>query len=430
MKFSDLYISHIDLLKTRYQAICQAHGMNQIILHAGIQLYHTHDDHAILFKPTPHCAQWVFGVGAGDCLFYDGGENEIHWFHIVPDDFWHAPPVPIDPTIAQVINVHIFSNAEDADQAIRDMIQGKTTTVGPGYNPDKDVFNALDWQRAYKTSYEVACIEEANKVAGKGHNAAKKAFDSHANEWEIYMAFLSATGETEAALPYGPIVANGNHSAILHYQYKSKEEGPFPTMLIDAGVNIQGYASDITRTWMASKGNATFKFLLDEMETIQLELCQRIQNNTPYGDLHVYCHQEVARILSEAKIINMAPDEVFKSGLTKEFLPHGLGHQLGVQVHDIGGHMADPTGVKAEAPKEFPTLRNTRTLETGHVVTIEPGLYFIPMLLEPLKQEKYNKDINWELIESLYPYGGIRIEDNVFLSENGPVNLTRPYVNA
>jgi len=115
-------------------------------------------------------------------------------------------------------------------------------------------------------------------------------------------------------------------------------------------------------------------------------------------------------------------------GLTRPFYPHGLGHHLGIQVHDVAGKLAGPDGSIAPPPAAHPTLRTTRTIETGHVITIEPGLYFIPMLLRPFRENEHKARFDWKLIDELAPNGGIRIEDDMLVTATGGRNLTRPHL--
>ena len=104
-------------------------------------------------------------------------------------------------------------------------------------------------------------------------------------------------------------------------------------------------------------------------------------------------------------------------GLTRAFFPHGLGHSLGLQVHDVGMRLTKPS-------QENPFLRNTSVITAGQVVTIEPGLYFIPSLLDGALKGAGARSINHSLLKELMPFGGIRIEDNILATVAGPVNLT------
>jgi Xaa-Pro dipeptidase len=116
---------------------------------------------------------------------------------------------------------------------------------------------------------------------------------------------------------------------------------------------------------------------------------------------------------------------MLESNLTFTFLPHGLGHFLGLQTHDVGGFQKNPAGDISKAPEKYPALRLTRTIENQQVFTIEPGLYFIPMLLNELKNSEHGQSVDWTKVETLMPCGGIRIEDNVAIQNDKVINLTR-----
>jgi len=107
------------------------------------------------------------------------------------------------------------------------------------------------------------------------------------------------------------------------------------------------------------------------------------------------------------------------------FFPHGLGHLLGLEVHDVGGFMRSPDGGDIPRPAGHPYLRLTRVLEQGFVVTMEPGLYFIPQLLAGARADERSRRINWARVDSLRKFGGIRIEDDLAVTATGCENLTR-----
>jgi len=187
-----------------------------------------------------------------------------------------------------------------------------------------------------------------------------------------------------------------------------------------------GYASDITRTYANDKSPDVFRRLLDGMDALQRNLVGQVAPGKPYVDIQIAAHRGVARLLHDAGILKAAPEEAVTRGFTRPFLPHGVGHHLGLQVHDVGGHQVDARGTKQQPPAEHPYLRTTRPLDVGHVVTIEPGLYFIPMLLDPLRESSDASLFDWQQIDGLLPYGGIRIEDDVLVTPTGQEDLTRP----
>jgi Xaa-Pro dipeptidase len=145
-----------------------------------------------------------------------------------------------------------------------------------------------------------------------------------------------------------------------------------------------------------------------------------------FPDLHRRTHLGIAELLRRWDLVRSREEEMTAAGITFAFFPHGLGHLLGLQVHDVGGHMGDEAGAALSPPADFPKLRFLRSLEAGHVVTIEPGIYFIDSLLAGLKSGPHAGKVNWDKVARLRPFGGIRIEDDVLVTADGCENLTRP----
>jgi Xaa-Pro dipeptidase len=237
------------------------------------------------------------------------------------------------------------------------------------------------------------------------------------------MAYLEATGHSDQELPYSSIVALNANGATLHYQLRSRARSTRFSMLIDAGASHLGYASDITRTYAAKPGR--FADLIAAMDHAQQALCAAVQIGVDWRDLHLSAHNKAAQILCDAQILRLAPADAVATGLTRAFLPHGLGHLLGLQVHDVAGFREAPMAETIAPPVGHEALRLTRRLQRGFVVTVEPGLYFIDSLLAATKAGPNASAVNWPLIEELRPYGGIRIEDDVLVTATGHENLTR-----
>jgi Xaa-Pro dipeptidase len=161
------------------------------------------------------------------------------------------------------------------------------------------------------------------------------------------------------------------------------------------------------------------------MEDIELELCGSVTRGTDYREIHLGAHRLIAALLREAGIIGCSADEAVDARLTSVFFPHGIGHLLGLQVHDVAGLARDASGIEIPRPEGHPYLRLTRRLEPGFVVTIEPGLYFIDLLLDEARADGRGRHIRWDVVDRLRPYGGIRVEDDVVCTPGAPENLTR-----
>jgi Xaa-Pro dipeptidase len=281
----------------------------------------------------------------------------------------------------------------------------------------------MDYSRATKTGYEIACMRAAQAIAVRGHLAVAATYGPGVTELELHHTYLAATGQREIELPYPNIIALNEHAATLHYQRLRSQPNPVNrSLLIDAGAEWNGYAADITRTYSANADD--FAALIAAMDALQQRVCREIKPGVEFMVLHALANRQIAALLREAGIIRCSSDEAVALGITRAFFPHGLGHLLGLQVHDAGGKLVDATGKKREAPAGAPHLRLTRTLQQGFVVTIEPGMYFIPSLLRALLRQHENK-VNRGIIERLLPFGGIRVEDDVEVTQDGHRNLTR-----
>jgi Xaa-Pro dipeptidase len=134
----------------------------------------------------------------------------------------------------------------------------------------------------------------------------------------------------------------------------------------------------------------------------------------------------VARMLEQFKFTrDIDADGIVEKSISSAFFPHGVGHYIGLQVHDVAGFMADRSGTTIPKPQGHPYLRLTRVVEPAHAFTVEPGMYFIEPLLADLEKSANSKFINWPKVDEFRRFGGIRIEDDVVVTTSGHENLTR-----
>lgn len=440
-----------ELFREHVQAVCQAceHALQTaataaerfdgIVLYAGsLDRYHA-DDQAVPFRSTPHFARFAPVPGPDHLLRFRPGEDP-RLVVVTPQDYWEEPPSLPEHPLAEGLDVCFAPDLAAASAELGDVsgcaLLGGDASLAARLGVRADAVEppaltaALDWHRAFKTRYEVACIREANRVAARGHLAARDAAREGHSERAIHFAYLQATGALESELPYPTIIAWDDHSAVLHYQRKrASAPDPGHGFLIDAGAQVHGYASDVTRTWLRPGAHPVFREALARMERLQQRLAAAVAPGESFVALHERAVEGVASILCELGVATVGVDELLERGLVLPFLPHGLGHHLGLQVHDVGGQQTTPAGDHRPPPASHPHLRTTRDLDVGHVVTIEPGLYFVPRLLDAHRQGAAAAAFDWRLVDALVPCGGIRIEDDVWVRPDGCENLTRPFLS-
>ncbi len=290
-----------------------------------------------------------------------------------------------------------------------------------------ELLTALDDLRARKSPCEVHCVDEANRIAARGHRAVADAFFAgESTEFELHLLYLRTTRQDDVETPYKNIVALGHNAAILHHIHYVKEPHgrDAESLLLDAGASYLGYTSDVTRTYTRGTGATrdAFDALIARMGTLQQTLCQSARPGQPYEALHDEAHRLLGDVLVETGLVKSGSGEAaVGSGLTRKFFPHGLGHSLGLQCHDVGCAAVRPRA-------DNPFLRNTTVITEGQLFTIEPGVYFIDDLMAEARAATMGRDVDWKLCDELASYGGIRIEDDLVVRAAGLENLTRVHL--
>ncbi|HQR44837.1 MAG TPA: Xaa-Pro dipeptidase [Thermoanaerobaculia bacterium] len=438
---SALYPDHVaERLSTAARALSET-GFSRLVVHSGVPFTYFADDNDAPFRSTPHFAHWAPVEGPFHLLDVVP-EKRPRIVRVTPRDFWYAPPAPAPDFVRAAFDV---VDVETPGEAWKDVasrpVTPQTAFVGPveeiaktrgfaaaALNP-KGLVARLDWERSYKTPYEVATLSEATAKAAAGYRAAEAAFRSAPPEIQIPPPFVAAVGDPDDPLPYTTIVALDERASTLHYHGKrGREAAPGAVFLIDAGAQVRMYGSDITRTYVTKKAHPVFARLLDGMKALQKALADGAKPGRSYVELHREAHRRIGALLVETGVLKVTLDEALEKKLTLPFFPHGLGHFLGIQVHDVAGRQASREGAVAAPPDDYPSLRTTRTIETRMVFTIEPGLYFIPMLLEPYRAGRTTDAFDWALIDRLTPCGGIRVEDDVHVEADRVRNLTREFL--
>jgi Xaa-Pro dipeptidase len=432
-----LYAGHIAHLQRAYAEALEATGYETAVIHSGTPLKRAEaDDQYWPLRPVPSFQHWL-PLAEPDCalVIRPGSRPLLLW--LKSTSFWEQPP-PIDLDYWQPEFDIIEVESTDALRVHlpREGVALLTERRSPpeewrldaAINPAALV-ERLDKLRAIKTPYEVACIAEANRRAAEGHKKVADAFfsDNYA-EIDLHLLFLGATRQDDPETPYKNIVALGPNAATLHHiaYGRTVSQRPAQSLLIDAGAAFQGYTSDVTRTYVKGTGATadTFAELLRRVEAFQQRLCSEVEVGLPFPALHERAHRYVADTLAALDIVRLSPEAMVEAGVTRAFFPHGLGHALGLQCHDVGCTDEPPT-------EATDWLRNTSTIAPGQVFTIEPGIYFIARRLAQLRESEHTVAVNWPLVDLLATLGGIRIEDNIHVTgaPARPIeNLTRAHL--
>lgn len=442
MDLAAMFAEHIQCLREIYaKALAElereeeAPSIEAMLIHSGSEAHYYADDMPMPFKAFGHFLHWLPVNRPDQMLLFMPGKKPIY-FQVVPADFWYEQTVETESWWADQFEIVALSAPED----VMDHLPSCRRIAFLGENMEfalelglpallqneVHLTNYLDFHRGVKSAYEVARLREANQRGMAGHRAAHEAFLDFRGEWEIHQAFLNANQVIEHETPYTNIIGLDEKSAILHYQNKRRRSGrDSRVMLIDAGYRCRGYCSDITRTHVRDHAHPVFRALVEAVNRLELELVGKVRPGVPYVELQEAAHDGVLNILLEHEICHGARNILCEKLISKLFFPHGIGHLLGIQVHDVGGFFKDETGALAPPPEDHQFLRLNRKMLEGMVFTIEPGIYFIPVLLDPERNSEKGQHLNWKLIDELIPLGGVRFEDNLLVTGVGSENLTR-----
>lgn len=431
-----LYADHLNVLQSRAETALARSGFDHLVIPSGSLHYQAFDDRDYPYAVNPPFKAWLpLTRNPGSWLVVTPGRRP-KVVYLQPFDYWHSVPEAPSGYWTPHFDIIVIRTPEEALQHLpdpaRSAIVGEPQSAlgaAPGrqYVPNNPpaVIAFLEYHRAFKTPYEIAMMREASRIGARAHRAAERAFRAGASEFGIHLVYCQAAGQDANDLPYSNIIGLNEHGAILHYTDRDRRP---PTdrrsLLIDAGAAYAGYACDITRTHAADTAGE-FQALVDAVDAAQQRMCAQVRPGVDYRQLHLDAHLALAGILRDFGIVRMSPESAVETGVSGAFFPHGIGHGIGVQVHEVAGFAASDSGGTIDKPAGHPYLRLTRVLEPGMVVTIEPGLYFIDMLLAKLRDNGHGDAVDWARVDAFRPYGGIRIEDDVVCTQGEPENLTR-----
>ncbi|MBN2614446.1 MAG: aminopeptidase P family protein [Bacteroidales bacterium] len=294
-----------------------------------------------------------------------------------------------------------------------------------------DLIKAVVKQREIKDEHEIAEIEKAMFTAYMMHTTSMKMAQPGMVEQDIAGTIEGIAIALGGPVSFPVILSVDGQTLHNHNHHNILKEGRM--MVTDAGAETaMHYASDITRTVpVGGKFNTRQAEIYQIVLDANMEVIKASKPGVLYRDMHFLASRVIIDGLKQVGLMKGDTDAALEAGAHTLFLPHGLGHMMGLDVHDMEGLGEDFVGYNESIKRsdQFGTayLRMAKALKTGHVVTDEPGIYFIPALIDQFKAEGKFKDfVNYEKLETYKDFGGIRIEDDILITDHGCTVLGKP----
>lgn len=290
--------------------------------------------------------------------------------------------------------------------------------------PSVEMIKAVVKQRSIKEAQEIVQIEEAVNVSNEMHLLAMRMAKAGVKEYEIANAIQYLAANKECQMSYPPIVTINGGILHNHYRLNTLKEGDL--FLNDSGAETaMGYAGDLTRTFPVSK---TFSTKQREMYEIVLNSFNNAQNllkpGVKFKDIYLKASEYLVEGFVDLGLMKGNPEEAVKNNAHTLFFQCGLGHMMGLDVHDMEDLGEQYIGYTEEEPKDTKTfglksLRLGKALEPGFVVTVEPGIYMIPELIDIWQAENKNAEyINYDKVNEYRNFGGVRVEDDFLITDD------------
>ncbi|RUP43978.1 peptidase M24, structural domain-containing protein [Jimgerdemannia flammicorona] len=377
-------------------------------------LYDFNTSRSFLFVPAVDTDSivWIGQPDNPDELLAKYDVDEVHYESLLPSVL-----KSLRPTTIHALDITDTSVLLPAISSLTPSPQVEISFLRP----------ALAESRLTKQDWEIDLLRRINRISSDAHERLMREVRPGQNEYEMHALFVYECARRGAFFQcYAPIVASGKAAATLHYNRNNRwleAENPYQMLLVDAGAELMCYGSDITRTYpTGGKFSAEARVIYNIVEEMQDACYAIIKPGVEWERVHRTAELVGLRGLVKAGILVGNEEELLKSHVTAAFFPHGLGHLLGLDVHDVGGY---PAGVERIQEPGIRYLRMRRPLQKGMVVTVEPGIYFCDFMIDPvLSDPDTARFINREVLARYRSVGGVRIEDDVLITEDGFENLT------
>ena len=278
--------------------------------------------------------------------------------------------------------------------------------------------------RRPKDAVEIEMLKRAAIATAAGFSAVQPMIKPGVSERDLQIELETGfLREGARRTGYDSIVGTGSNAAVFHFSPSDRKTSEGDFLLIDAGAEVDRYVIDVTRTYVVGGKPSSFQRDLHQIvSAAERSAIERCLPGTEWKEIHFKAAIELTAGLVELGVMRGSAESLVDQGAHRLFFPHGIGHLVGLGVRDASGML--PGRLKDTHPS-VENLRMDLPLQPGYVTTVEPGIYFIsPLLNKAENREMFRDCVNWEVAEKYLDIGGVRIEDNVLVTENGPEVLT------
>lgn len=431
MALVDLYKDHLNRLIEYYVGYLHEQGLKEAWVHYGDFEKFFNDDMEKNFRANPFAIHLINEPGAVGSYIRIDDQARVTLFNYQDLGYWNVP-IDLDFELFEqsgLVKVVRFTKQEEIIKVLSEHVR-EATIVTPqprkfkelGFKPanvnNEDLIKDLEELRLQKTPYEYEMLCQAQYLAIKAHRALKAAvFGTNFSENQLLGVYLQNAEMPYDKQGYSSILAFNRNAAILHYnQLDFEAPAKKRSFLVDAGATYKGYQADVSRTYCLDE-NDLFNDLILGVSNIKDEIIAHMRPGVLTTELQTLMQRKTAELLIDAHVfVNIDIDKAMELKMPHKFIPHGFGHSMGIGVHDVMGRPKMP---------QQPGIRASHKLEVGNVWTVEPGIYFIDELIQQLKDDPETAQyVDFDLLDQLHPYGGIRVEDNVMLQETQLINFT------
>lgn len=303
-----------------------------------------------------------------------------------------------------------------------------TPTNEPMPTPDialsSAVRAALLHGRRPKDSQEIALVQRAVAATAAGYALLPGCIRPGVTERLVQVALVAGFFRAGAQRTgYATIVGSGPNSAVLHFPPSGRAIRAGEFVLVDAGAEIERYTADVTRTYVAGSPTPFQRDLHQLVLHAGERAIERCRPGAEWKSIHLSAAVDLVAGLVAMGVMRGQPESLVEQEAHTLFFPHGLGHMVGLGVRDAGGLAP---GREKDTRPSLRSLRMDLPLQAGYLVTVEPGLYFIsPLLNDPARRARYRDAVAWSLVDQHLELGGVRIEDNILVTDDTPEILTR-----